>query len=301
MKSDTLKHSLLLLLTAAIWGFAFVAQSVGMDYVEPFTFTAARSFIGGMVLLPFLFWRAKTHGQTKTQWAQAWKQALPGGIVCGVLLCIASNLQQIGIQYTTVGKSGFVTAMYIVLVPVLGIFLHKKTGIRVWLSVVLAVCGLYLLCMSGGSFYLQRGDFYTVCCAFVFSLQILAVDHYAPTADNSMLACIEFFTSGICSLFPMFLFEHPKMHLIAAAWLPILYAGVLSNGVAYTLQFFAQRGLPAATASLLMSMESVFSLLAGFVILHQTLSRRELLGCALMFAAIILVQIKGKEKESNYS
>ena len=160
--------------------------------------------------------------------------------------------------------------MYIVLVPVLGIFFHKKTGIRVWISVALAVCGLYLLCMTGGSFRLQRGDLYTLCCALMFSLQILAVDHYAPIADNAILACIEFFTCGICSLIPMFLLEQPRIHLILAAWLPILYAGILSNGVAYTLQFFAQRGLPASTASLLMSTESVFSLLAGFLILHQT-------------------------------
>ena len=277
MKKNTLRHSLLLLLTAAIWGFAFVAQSVGMDYVQPFTFTAARSLIGGIVLLPFIFIQAQKTGRTSEEKSASWKQALPGGIICGVLLCIASNLQQIGIQYTTVGKSGFITAMYIVLVP---------------------VCGLYLLCMTGGSFRLQRGDLYTLCCALIFSLQILAVDHYAPIADNAILACIEFFTCGICSLIPMFLLEQPRMHLILAAWLPILYAGILSNGVAYTLQFFAQRGLPASTASLLMSTESVFSLLAGFLILHQMLNGRELTGCVLMFAAIILVQIKGKEKES---
>ena len=215
MKKNTLRHSLLLLLTAAIWGFAFVAQSVGMDYVQPFTFTAARSLIGGIVLLPFIFIRAQKTGRTSAEKSASWKQALPGGIICGVLLCIASNLQQIGIQYTTVGKSGFITAMYIVLVPVLGILFHKKTGIRVWISVALAVCGLYLLCMTGGSFRLQRGDLYTLCCALIFSLQILAVDHYAPIADNAILACIEFFTCGICSLIPMFLLEQPRMHLIA--------------------------------------------------------------------------------------
>lgn len=297
MKQNTLRYSLLLLLTAAIWGFAFVAQSVGMDYVQPFTFTAARSLIGGIVLLPFIFIRTQKAGRTSEEKSASWKQALPGGIICGVLLCIASNLQQIGIQYTTVGKSGFITAMYIVLVPVLGIFFHKKTGIRVWISVALAVCGLYLLCMTGGSFRLQRGDLYTLCCALMFSLQILAVDHFAPLADNVMLACIEFFTCGICSILPALLLEHPQMHLLLAAWLPILYAGVCSNGIAYTLQFFAQRGLPPAAASILMSMESVFSLLAGFLILHERLSSRELIGCVLMFSAIILVQLKGKEKE----
>ena len=185
MKKNTLRHSLLLLLTAAIWGFAFVAQSVGMDYVQPFTFTAARSLIGGIVLLPFIFIRAQKTGRTSEEKSASWKQALPGGIICGVLLCIASNLQQIGIQYTTVGKSGFITAMYIVLVPVLGILFHKKTGIRVWISVALAVCGLYLLCMTGGSFRLQRGDLYTLCCALMFSLQILAVDSVAALVPKA--------------------------------------------------------------------------------------------------------------------
>lgn len=298
MNQNTIKHSLLLLLTAAIWGFAFVAQSVGMDYVKPFTFTTARSLIGGVVLLPVIFYRGHAAGQSGRQRRLCWKAALPGGIICGILLCIATNLQQIGIQYTTVGKSGFITAMYIVLVPIIGIFFRKKTSARIWISILLSVCGLYFLCMTDGITHLQRGDLYTLCCALIFSLQILAVDHYAPSADNAILACIEFFTCGICSLIPMFLLEQPRMHLILAAWLPILYAGILSNGVAYTLQFFAQRGLPASTASLLMSTESVFSLLAGFLILHQMLNGRELTGCVLMFAAIILVQIKGKEKES---
>lgn len=298
MNQNTLKHSLLLLLTAAIWGFAFVAQSVGMDYVEPFTFTTARSLIGGTVLLPLIFYRGHAVGQSTRQRRLCWKAALPGGIVCGILLCIASNLQQIGIQYTTVGKSGFITAMYIVLVPIIGMVFRKKTGRRIWFSVLLSVCGLYFLCMTGdGLTHLQKGDLYTLCCALAFALQILAVDHFAPLADNVMLACLEFYVCGICSLVPALLFEHPQMHLLLAAWLPILYAGVCSNGIAYTLQFFAQRGLPPAVASILMSMESVFSLLAGFLILHERLSGRELTGCVLMFAAIILVQLKGKEKE----
>ena len=165
MKKNTLRHSLLLLLTAAIWGFAFVAQSVGMDYVQPFTFTAARSLIGGIVLLPFIFIRAQKTGRTSEEKSASWKQALPGGIICGVLLCIASNLQQIGIQYTTVGKSGFITAMYIVLVPVLGILFHKKTGIRVWISVALAVCGLYDRRFLSSA---ARRSVYTLLCAHIF-------------------------------------------------------------------------------------------------------------------------------------
>ena len=190
MNQNTIKHSLLLLLTAAIWGFAFVAQSVGMDYVKPFTFTTARSLIGGVVLLPVIFYRGHAAGQSGRQRRLCWKAALPGGIICGILLCIATNLQQIGIQYTTVGKSGFITAMYIVLVPIIGIFFRKKTSARIWISILLSVCGLYFLCMTDGITHLQRGDFYTLCCALAFSLQILAVDYFAPIADNVMLACI---------------------------------------------------------------------------------------------------------------
>lgn len=296
MNRLAVRHSLLLLLTAAIWGVAFVAQSVGMDYVGPYTFTAVRSVIGGIVLLPVIAFQRKVQKKksVSTGPAKVWT----GGIFCGILLCIATNLQQIGIKYTTVGKAGFVTAMYIVLVPVFGIFLHKKVSRQVKIAVVLAVCGLYFLCMTEGGFILQKGDILMLFCALMFSFQILAVDHFAALVDGVQLACIEFVTCGLLSSIPMLLLERPALELIAAAWLPILYAGVLSSGVGYTLQIVAQRGLNPTTASLLMSMESVFSVLAGWIILQQRLSRRELIGCVLMFAAIILVQIKFKYPET---
>lgn len=299
--STQLRHSLLLLLTALIWGVAFVAQSVGMDYVGPFTFTASRSLIGAVVLLPVIWFRTRKETAVGTEQKRPEvdkhkkKNLLVGGIVCGVFLCIATNLQQIGLQYSTVGKSGFVTAMYIVLVPILGIFLHKGIDIRKVISVILAVCGLYLLCMTDGTFSIGKGDIFTILCALAFSLQILSVDHFAPKVDCVKLASLQFLVCGICSCVPMLLFEHPHFAQLAAAWMPILYAGVLSNGVAYTLQIVAQKGLNPTVASLIMSLESVISVLAGWIILHQTLTKRELIGCVFMFAAIIIVQLKSGE------
>lgn len=299
--STQLRHSLLLLLTALIWGVAFVAQSVGMDYVGPFTFTASRSLIGAAVLLPVIWFRTRKETAVGTEQKRPEvdkhkkKNLLVGGIICGVFLCIATNLQQIGLQYSTVGKSGFVTAMYIVLVPILGIFLHKGIDIRKVISVVLAVCGLYLLCMTGGNFSIGKGDIFTILCALAFSLQILSVDHFAPKVDCVKLASLQFLVCGICSCVPMLLFEHPHFAQLAAAWMPILYAGILSNGVAYTLQIVAQKGLNPTVASLIMSLESVISVLAGWIILHQTLTKRELVGCVFMFAAIMIVQLKPGE------
>ena len=299
--STQLRHSLLLLLTALIWGVAFVAQSVGMDYVGPFTFTASRSLIGAVVLLPVIWFRTRKETAVGTEQKRPEvdkhkkKNLLVGGIVCGVFLCIATNLQQIGLQYSTVGKSGFVTAMYIVLVPILGIFLHKGIDIRKVISVILAVCGLYLLCMTDGTFSIGKGDIFTILCALAFSLQILSVDHFAPKVDCVKLASLQFLVCGICSCVPMILFEHPHFAQLAAAWMPILYAGILSNGVAYTLQIVAQKGLNPTVASLIMSLESVISVLAGWIILHQTLTKRELVGCVFMFAAIIIVQLKPGE------
>ena len=265
MKKNTLRHSLLLLLTAAIWGFAFVAQSVGMDYVQPFTFTAARSLIGGIVLLPFIFIRAQKTGRTSEEKSASWKQALPGGIICGVLLCIASNLQQIGIQYTTVGKAGFITALYIVLVPVCGLFLRKRVQPKVWLAVLIAVAGLYLLCMTDGSFSLQKGDLLVLACALGFTIHILVIDHFSPLVDGIKMSCIQFFTCSILSAVCMVLFETVNFSDLLHAWMPILYAGILSSGVGYTLQIIGQKGLNPTMASLLMSLESVFSVLAGWI------------------------------------
>ncbi len=293
--SFKLRQSLLLLLTATIWGVAFVAQSVGMDYVGPFTFSAARNFIGAAVLIPVILFLEK--GKTKEQRKAEKEQRhvlIKGGILCGFFLCVASNLQQFGIMYTTVGKAGFLTAMYIVLVPVLGIFIKKRVSARMWIAVAIAVCGLYLLCITGGDLSLQKGDLLELGCALGFSIQILIVDYYAPKVSGVKLSWIEFVVCGALSAVGMFVFEHPSWSSILSAWVPILYAGALSTGVAYTLQIVAQKGLNPTLASLIMSLESVISLIAGWMILDQHLSGRELLGCAVMFAAIVLVQLPEK-------
>ena len=297
---------MLLLLTAAIWGVAFVAQSVGMDYVGPFTFNTVRSLLGGIVLIPCIVLLKRINVGSKDTAGAAEhasgdpagqrKVLLTGGVACGVLLCIASNLQQFGIMYTSVGKSGFITAMYIVLVPVLGIFLKKKAGIKIWCSVAIAVGGLYLLCMTDSGFSIQKGDLLLLLGAVIFSYHILTIDYFSPKVDGVKMSCIQFFTCGILSMVCMFLFEQPQIGAILQAWMPIVYAGVLSCGVAYTLQIVGQKGMNPTVASLILSMESVISVIAGWLILHQKLSGRELLGCVLMFAAIILVQLPERER-----
>lgn len=294
MNKFVLRQSSLLLLAATIWGVAFVAQSVGMEYVGPFTFLTFRSVIGALVLIPYILLRDRKLESAQSQKESGFKMLVTGGICCGGLLFVASIFQQIGIVYTTVGKSGFITAMYIVLVPILGIFLKKRAGIKIWIGVVLAVTGLYFLCMTPGNISLQKGDILTFFCALAFSFHIMMVDYFAPKVDGVKLSCIQFATCGLLSGIGMFLFETPALEMVLAAWLPILYAGALSSGVAYTLQIVGQRGMNPTVASLLMSMESVISVIAGWVILHQALSGRELAGCVLMFAAIVLVQLPDK-------
>lgn len=289
MKQVQMRNSLLLILTAFIWGVAFVAQSVGGDAIGGFTFNGVRNLIGAAVLVPVIFFFNKKK-QSESQ--QEDRKALwLGGTCCGILLCIAGNFQQIGILETSVGKAGFITAMYILIVPVLGIFMKKRPGFKVWMGVVLAVMGLYLLCMTTERFALSRGDFLVMVCAVVFSFHILTVDHFAPKVDGVKMSCIQFFVCGVLSMVLAFVFETPAISGILENWLPLLYAGALSCGVGYTLQIIGQKNMDPTVASLLMSLESVFSVLAGWVILHQTLSIRELLGCALMFAAIVLAQV----------
>jgi len=306
MGNQQVKSALLLVLTAVIWGIAFVAQSAGMDYVGPFTFNALRSIIGGIVLLPFLFFmnKQKKKGGDPEMFkdtAASRKVLITGGICCGICLCIAGNLQQIGISHTTVGKAGFITAMYIVLVPVLGIFLKKRPGILVWISVLLAMGGLYLLCLTE-TFALGKGDTYVLICALFFAVHILVIDHFSPLTDGIKMSCIQFFVSGILSGVLMLIFEKPDLSSILAAWLPILYAGAFSSGVGYTLQIIGQKGMDPTVASLILSLESVVSVLAGWILLNQKLSSRELMGCVLMFGAIILAQLPkpaGKKGEAQ--
>lgn len=287
-----MKNNAMLLLTALIWGCAFVAQSVGMDYVGPFTFNAVRSLIGAAVLLPVIALMDRLEGKDKKKSEKKGdtRTLILGGVCCGIALGVASSLQQIGIQYTTVGKAGFITAMYIVIVPLMGVFVGRKVRPVIGLCVVIAVAGLYFLCMKGG-FFLGGGDLLVLICAVAFSVHILVIDYFSPLVDGVRMSAIQFLVAGLMCSVPMFLWEQPQPAVILSAWAPILYAGVLSCGVAYTLQILGQKGADPVVASLLLSLESVFSVLAGWVILGQALSARELFGCALMFGAIILAQL----------
>ena len=315
MKKTEWKSPALLFLTAVVWGVAFVAQSVGMDYVGPFTFNCIRCLIGAVVLVPCIWlldrWKQRPDGASCGREAAGAQDSascsrrsagaqggasdgshalLAGGICCGLALFVASNLQQIGIQYTTVGKAGFITALYIVMVPVFGIFLKKRAGIRVWVSVALAVAGLYLLCITD-RLALGKGDILVLLCAVVFAVHILVVDHFSAKTDGVRMSCIQFLVCGLLSGVCMLITEHLEMRLILQAWQPILYAGVFSCGVGYTLQIVGQKGTDPTVASLILSLESVVSVLAGWLLLGQRLSVRELGGCALMFAAILLAQM----------
>ena len=314
MKKQKFLNPLFLFFAAFIWGTAFAAQSAGMEYIGPFTFNAARNLIGALVLLPYIALQGRgvkkkagadsAAGQPcrgREERTAAWrdKTLITGGICCGVLLFVAGNLQQIGILYTTVGKAGFITAMYIVLVPALGIFLKRRAGLRIWIAVMIAVGGLYLLCMTGGGFSVQKGDLFVLACAFAFSFHILTIDYFAPRVDGVRMACIQFFVCALLSAVCMFVFEKPELQQLLAAWLPVLYADVLSCGVAYTLQIVGQKNVNPAVASLILSLESCFSVLAGWLVLGERLSVRESIGCVLMFTAIILAQLPDKKKEQE--
>lgn len=303
MNKAQIKNSFLLFLTAFIWGSAFVAQSVGMDHVGPFTFNCVRSFVGGLVLIPCIAFlrslKKKEEGNKVERKTLVTKVELIGGICCGVALFAASNMQQVGILYTTVGKSGFITALYVVIVPILGIFLKKRVPKIIWFCVGLSVVGLYLLCMTGETFTLNKGDMFILICAVLFSFHILIIDHFSPKGDGVVISCIQFFTCGILSVVLMFATETPNVTDILAAKWPILYAGVLSSGVAYTLQVVAQKNVNPTVASLILCLESVVSALTGWLILHEVLSSRELLGCVLMFVAIVLAQIPIPERKQK--
>lgn len=297
IKNKKLQSNLLLLLTAIIWGSAFVAQSVAMDSLGTFTFNSIRSVIAGLALLPVIYFmsrsrKARGEGESAPEAQPGGKKALViGGVACGVILAVASALQQLGIAYDiNVGKAGFLTALYIIIVPIIGIFLKKRAHFTLWISVLLAVFGMYLLCIKEG-LRIETRDLLEIACAFCYSLHILVIDHFSQKVDCVKMSAIQFFVcgavSGVAALFTEGL---TSPVILLAAWLPILYSGVLSSGVGYTLQMIAQKNTSPAMASLLMSLESVFAALAGWALLSQTLTARELIGCVIMFAAILLAQ-----------
>lgn len=310
--------NLLLLITAMIWGIAFVAQSVGMEHVGPWTFVFFRSIISAIALIPVSLLvqrrlnkagKSGRAGELRAEdsdslanssgigssgagrAAVGWGLRLKGGLACGLFLGTASICQQAGLVYTTAGKAGFITALYVVIVPVLGLLFHRKPEKKVWICVLLGLCGLYLISVKGG-FTIEAGDAWVMLSAVLFAGQIMSIDYFSGRVENVVLMSnIQFLFAALIAFAGMLIFETPVMKDVLAAAVPILYAGLLSGAAGYTLQMIAQRGTDPTVASLLMSLESVFSVLAGWAILGQMLSVRELVGCALVMAAVILAQI----------
>ena len=292
MKSR-LKGTAALFITTVIWGSAFIAQSVGMDYIGPFTFQAVRCVMAVLFLLPlsFVLERDKTTFFRKWADGKLWKAGLPAGIA----LFMAGGLQQVGLIYTTASKAGFLNAMYIVLVPVLGLFLKKKPPATAWFSVAIAVFGLYLLSGAGVS-EINIGDLLVIACAFWFAVQITIVDALGHEVDGVKLNCVQSFVCAVLSAAVMAFTEEVSLSSILECMVPLLYAGVLSMGVAYTLQIIGQQALEPTQASIIMSLESVFALIFGWLLLHERLSSLELAGCGLMFAAVILSQLPNPKR-----
>ncbi len=291
MNQNKLKQIVFPTLAAFIWGTAFVAQSVSTDYVSPFAFNAARSIIAFFVLwaVAVIFKKAKEKRGEPVKLGSK-RDLIIGGVCCGVVLSIAANFQQAGLAETAPGKAGFITALYVVLVPILGIFLRRRASLPVWLGAVLAVGGLYLLCIKEG-FSVEMSDLLVLACAFVFALHIMCVDHFVQKVDGVQLSCVQFLTAGVVSAILSAIFENQDFAGVWHCILPILYVGVFSSGVAYTLQILAQKDSDPTVVSILLSLESVFSVLAGAVILGDKLSGREYIGCLLMFVAVVLAQL----------
>ncbi len=319
-KNTSFVGVILLFLAALIWGVAFVAQSVGAEYMGPFTFNMSRSVLAGLFLIPLTFifgekpekFSAESSAESSAKSSAKYsakssmnasdnmkadgskRTLILGGIFCGIALFVAGNLQQLGMSYTTVGKGGFITTMYIILVPIASIFLHKKAGVKVWISVLIAIVGLYLLCITD-EFGIEKGDVFVFLSAIAYTCHILVIDYFSPKVDGIKMSCIQFWVMSALSAVCMLIFENPSWDAILSAWLPICYAGIGSSGLGYTFQILGQKKVESTVASLVMSLESVVSVIAGWIILGEAMSSREIGGCVLVFAAVILAQIPGKK------
>ena len=294
MNQKSLRGSLLLLLGAVIWGAAFAAQRMGMDYVPPFAFSGVRMLLAGLVMIPAAALMRRKTGPVP---AETQKQQRKGGLICGLLLFFATSLQQIGLVYTSAGKAGFITALYVVLVPVAGwVFLRKQPGKMIWAGVGLAVIALYLLCVPAEGFQIEKGDALLLGCAMCFTGQILCVDHYAPQVDGLTLARDEFLVTGGLSMIIAVFTEDIRLDGILEAAVPILYTGIFSGAVGYSLQIIGQRDVNPTVASLVMCLEAVFAVLTGAILLGERMTGREIAGCVLMFCAVILAQLSAAFK-----
>lgn len=289
-----LKGNLILLLTAVIWGSGFVCQSIGMEHIGANTFNGIRTLLGALVLVPFILIGNGKNKEKSTEKDK--KTLLLGGVVCGIFLCLASTVQTIGLKYTTAANSGFITAMYIIFVPFFGLFFGKKINLRTGVGALLALFGLYLLSVAGTGFKINRGDLITLLCAVLFSGHIMLVDYFSPRVDGIKLSCLQFFVSGMLNIIAMFIFENPSTSVINSCLPAILYSGICSCGIGYTCQVLGQKYTDPSSAAIIMSMESVFAAVGGFLILNERLDAVKLIGCVVMLAAIILVQLPEKRK-----
>ncbi len=301
--SQKAQGNIMLLITAIIWGSGFIAQSLGMDYVEPFTFNMVRNYLAFIILIPVVYFfrkrSLKDNPMTKSEEQALNKRSVIGGICCGIALGFASCIQQAGISMTTAGKAGFITALYIVIVPILGIFIGNKVPKTIWLCILIAVIGFYLLSVKEG-FSIGTGDLLCLACAIVFSFQILFIDYFsAQHTDGVMMSWIQFGTAGIVSMILTIIFETPSLDGLWSARFAIIYAACLSSCVGYTLQILGQQKTDPTVASLLMSLESVFAALFGWLILHEVLSVKEFIGCALVFVAVIIAQLPAPSSKDN--
>ena len=299
--------NIMLTITAFIWGISFVFQRKGMEYIEPLTFAASRLVLAALAVMIVAFimdMRERKHpaGPVRTEAeAESYKKnTVMGGVLAGLCLTGAGAFQQMGVVYTTAGKAGFITALYMILVPVINfLFFKKKNTWLVWLGVVVGVVGLYLLCMTDKSFSVTKGDGLILICSVFFALHILVCDHFAPLGNPVKISAIQFITACLCTWVLAILWEDPTWAKIVSAAVPIAYCGVMSGGVAYTLQILAQRDTDPTVAALILSLESVFAVIGGAIMLHERMSPRELIGCLVMFIAIILVQIPLPEKKTK--
>lgn len=294
------RSNLLLLMTAIIWGSAFIAQSKGADVIGPFTFNTVRYALAVVALLPviYIFSRKRNSENTVDQdipKANGTKTLIIGGIATGIALFTASSLQQYAMAFTTAAKAGFITTLYVILVPIVGIFLKKKIRPIIWFCALLAVIGLYLLSIKPGTFSISRGDFFVLLCALAFTGHILIIDYFSPKTDGVKLSCIQFAVVSIASFVAMMMTEPFVLSEVLDAIIPLLYTGVLSSSVGYTCQIIAQKKADPVISSLILSLESVFAAIFGALILHESMSGREITGCAIMFVAIIIAQLPEKK------
>ena len=297
MKINNVKNSVFLFFAALIWGTAFVFQSMGNDYMQPFTFSAARNFLGFIVLIPVVLIKITNSRRESTKTKIPFKITLFGGICCGLALTTASLFQQYGVKYTSVGKAGFITTLYIIITPILGIFLKRKCPWSVWIGAAASIIGMYFLCITD-EFSISIGDILVFICAILFSVHILIVDNFAPKTDGVILSCIQFFVCFAISAVLALIFDATTLKRITDGIIPVLYAGVMSSGVAYTFQILGQKNFNPTAAAMILSLESVISAISGYISYSfgflsqdQSLTIIQILGCAIIFGAVIFIQI----------